>query len=284
MRCSLAVWSGPALALWAAASAHAQSYLSPNPPPDVIEARFRLEVDALYGTYDTRLRLDNTTLNTPGTSVSGEDDLGLDKSQFLGQVELTLLPGEHHFVRLGVLSMRRSGSHVLTRDVSWKNDTFFAGERVDSFLNLSLVGLTYGYMPFRTDRYDVAATFGLHIVDASGNVTQGTPVSFDSDSGVGALPLLGLEGHYDFTRRWSAEARFEFASASWASVFGADLKGLSAKVTDARLAVRYRPTQHLLFGLGYRRFKIEVDAPNSNPAGSVSLQLSAPLLFMQGSL
>src|SRR5690349_19557828 len=78
--------------------AFAQSYLSPNPPPYSVADRFRLEVDLFRGSYSTNLRLDNVTTNaigarvvTPGTQVSGEGDLGLASSQYLGQVELTLL-------------------------------------------------------------------------------------------------------------------------------------------------------------------------------------------------
>ena len=102
--------------------AQAQSYLSPKPPRHSFEDRFRIEVDILYGAYDTQIRLDEVMTNgnvARGTVVSGEEDLGLASSQVLGQVELTLLPGKHHMVRFNALSMRRDGRHVLTRNISW---------------------------------------------------------------------------------------------------------------------------------------------------------------------
>ncbi|MBC7982325.1 MAG: hypothetical protein H7Y02_00570, partial [Candidatus Obscuribacterales bacterium] len=107
----------------------APSYLSPNPPPNSIEDRFRLEVDLLRGSYDTQLRFD-PTIQTPGTTLSAEDDLGLDDSQLVLQLELTLLPGKHHLVRLHGLSMRRDGFKVLNRTVVFDTSTYNAGERV----------------------------------------------------------------------------------------------------------------------------------------------------------
>src|SRR5262245_54478348 len=152
MRCLLLL----ALTILTIGSASAQSYKSPDPEPYSIDDRFRLEVDLFAGSYDTKLRLDNAVTNpatgvitvTPGTEVSAENDFGLAGSQFLGQVELTLLPGQHHMVRLNGLSMRREGSAILKRTVQWDNSTYTVNQRVDSHLNLSMVGLTYGYLPF----------------------------------------------------------------------------------------------------------------------------------------
>src|SRR5262249_24002558 len=66
---------------------------APKPRPNVIEDRFRVEVNLLYAQPSTKLRVDESP-TLPGTEISAEDDLGLDDSQLLPQVELTLLPGE----------------------------------------------------------------------------------------------------------------------------------------------------------------------------------------------
>jgi hypothetical protein len=272
----------------------AQSYLSPNPKPYAIEDRFRLEVDVLYGTYDTQVRLDDTTnavdVNgelvgiVKGTTVSGEEDLGLAKSQVLGQVELTLLPGLHHLVRLNALSMRRSAQTVLTRNISWGNDDFQKGQRADSTLNYSMVGLSYGYLPLRTDRYELGVTFGIQFTTVNVNVEVPAVSIREAENGVAPLPLFGIEGRYEFTRRWSVDARYTYVSAAWAEAFGADLKSKEGTVADGRIAVRWRQNQHLVFGLGYRFFDLDISAPSSDPAGAVTMGMKGPLLFVQGSL
>jgi hypothetical protein len=283
----------------------AQSYLSPNPKPYAIEDRFRLEVDVLYGSYDTQMRLDDATgpgITTNldgtlkgiqrGTTVSGENDLGLAKSQILGQVELTLLPGQHHMVRLNALSMRRSAQVVLTRNINWGtnannangNDAFVAGDHIDSFLNYSMVGLAYGYLPLRTDRYELGATIGVQYTTVGMNIDAPAKGIRESENAAAPLPMLGIEGRYEFTRHWSVDVRWQYSSAVWAEAFGKDLKQKEGTVSDARVAVRWRQNAHLVFGLGYRSFGLEVLAPVTDPAGAVTLKMSGPLLFVQGSL
>ena len=204
----------------ATGAASAQSYLSPDPPPNSIEDRFRLEFDLFYGSYSTELRLDDVRFNpdgsiasiTPGTQVSGEDDFGLDESQLLAQVELTLLPGKHHMIRLNGLSMRREGSAILTRNIRWDESIYRVNERVDSYLNLSMVGLTYGYLPIRRDGLELGVSFGIQIASFSTNAEVRSRSIREEESAVGPVPLIGVEARYDFTPRWSIDGRVQYLS------------------------------------------------------------------------
>jgi hypothetical protein len=285
------IWSA-LFALLAAGTSSAQTYLSPDPPPNSISDRFRLEFDLFYGSYDTSIRLDNATTNpttgaitvTRGTEISGEEDLGLAGSQFLGQVELTLLPGKHHMVRLNGLSMRRDGTNFLTRAVQWDNSTYRVGERVDSHLNLTMVGLTYGYLPFRKDRFELGLSFGIQIAAVSANAEVRSRSLRSEESGVGPIPLLGVEARFDFTRRWSVDARVQYLSLGLIESAGVDLSGVDGTVTDYRVALRFRQNQHFVYGLGYRQFSVDVDATDNDPAGMVNIGLSGPVLFLQASL
>jgi len=253
----------------------ARDYLSPNPPPHAIEDRFRLEVDLVHSSYDTELRLDPSP-QTPGTLVSGEDDLGLDDSETVLQVELTLLPGDHHLVRLHGISMRRNASHVLTRDIVWDDELYRAGQRADSSLNISMIGLTYGWLPFRNDRYELGLTAGIQIADVEANVEVRSQTVREPEEGIAPIPMIGLEGRYDFSRRWSVDGRYQYLSVSQDDT--------DAKLTDARIAVRWRQNQHLIFGLGYRIFDLNIESADADTPGFVALKMKGPLLFMQGSL
>jgi hypothetical protein len=276
--------------------AQAQSYLSPKPAKFASDETFRLEVDVVYGGYDTLMRLDDTTAAvdldgdgvyapiTRGTTVSGEEDLGLASTQILGQMELTLLPGHHHMVRLNALSMRRSAQTVLTRNMSWGNDDFVRNDRVDSYLNFSMVGLSYGYLPLRTDRYELGLSFGIQFTSVSMNAQVPARSIREAESAVAPLPLFGIEGRYELTPRWSIDARWQFLSATWAESFGADLKGKEGTITDGRIAVRWRQNQHIIYGLGYRTFELDIQAPSSIPAGAVTMNMKGPLLFVQGAM
>jgi hypothetical protein len=274
----------------ALSTAQAQSYLSPDPPPHAIEDQFRLEVDAFRGSYDTHLRLDQlvnvggTDVLVPGTDVSGEEDFGLASNQTLGQVELTLLPAEHHIVRFSALSMRRSGRTLLRQRIAWENDTYLPGELVDSHLDFTMAGLTYGYMLFRKDRYELGLTFGIQISSVSANAEVRSRVIRESETGDAPIPMFGIEGRFDLTRRWSIDARYQRLSLNWVKALAINTRGVEATISDGRAAVRWRQNQHLLYGLGYRFFKLDAISPQTSPAGAVALNLTGPMLFVQASL
>jgi hypothetical protein len=248
---------------------------APKPPPRVAEERFRAEVLVLGAAYDTTLRLDES-LSVQGTEISVEDDFGLDESEILAQGELTLLPGDHHLVRLSGMSTRRSAQKVLDLVVEFEDETYLIGERVDSELNLTMVGLTYGYRFIATDRGEFTGTFGIQVAEVEANAVVRSRVIRDAESGVAPLPLAGLEGRFDFSSRWSAEARVQYLTA--------DIEEVDGSILDARFALAWRKNPNLLFGIGYRSFTIEVDSRDEGTPGFVDMRIDGPLLFMRASL
>jgi hypothetical protein len=248
---------------------------APKPKPNVIEDRFRAEVSMLSAGFETELRIDPST-TVQGTPISAEDDLALDDSQFLVLGELTLLPGDHHLIRLSGLSARRSAQTVLARRIVFEDDIYFVNERVDSELNLTLFGLTYGYRFLARERAELTATFGLQVADVEANAVVRSRVVRDSESGVAPLPLIGLEGRFDFTKRWSAEARIQYLTAN--------IEDVDGSIMDARAAVAWRANPHLVFGLGYRSFTIDIDSRNESTPGVVDMKIAGPTLFVRASL
>ena len=248
---------------------------APRPKPNVVEDRFRVEVLLLNAGFDTTVRIDES-LTLPGTTINAEDDLGLDDSKWLAQGEITLLPGEHHLLRLSGLSTHRSADKVIEREIVFDDETYLIGERVDSTLNLTMVGLTYGYRFLFGDRAELTPTFGVQIAEVEANAVVRNRVLREEESGVAPLPLLGLEGRFDITKRWSFEARVQYLTANIDEVDGS--------ILDARAAITWRLNPHLLFGLGYRTFTIEVDSQDVDDPGLVDMTTEGPLLFMRASL
>lgn len=267
-----------ALAAPLLASAQTSSELpdwAPKPPPRVSEDAFRAEVLVLQAGFDTQLRIDES-LTEQGTQISAEDDLGLDDSKILVQGELTLLPGEHHLVRLSGMTTRRSAEKDIETVIEFDDEVYQIGERVSSELNLTMFGLTYGYRFLVKERGELTGTFGIQIAEVEANAVVRDRVVRDSESGVAPVPFVGVEGRFDFSSRWSAEARVQYLTANVEDVDGS--------ITDARLALTWRKNPHLVFGLGYRSFTIEVDSRNEDTPGFVDLSIEGPLLFMRASL
>lgn len=248
---------------------------APKPPPRVAEDRFRVEVLVLGASHDTTLRIDES-LTAPGTAISAEEDLGLDDSQILPQAEITLLPGERHLVRLSGMSTRRSAQKLIERQIVFDDEVYQIGERVDSELNLTMVGLTYGYRFIVRDRGELTATFGVQVAEVEANAVVRSRVIRDAESGVAPLPLVGVEGRFDFSSRWSAEARLQYLTA--------EIEEVDGEILDARLALTWRMNPHFVLGLGYRSFAVEVDSRDEDTPGIVDMSMDGPLLFMRASL
>lgn len=248
---------------------------APKPRPNVVEDRMRLEVNLFGASPSTKLRVDES-LTQQGTEINAEDDLGLDDFQLLPQVEFTLLPGKHHLVRLSAFAMHRSADKRIEMPISFDNEDYLVNERVDSMLNMTLFGLTYGYRFVVHQRAEISATIGIQIADVEANAVVRNRVVRESESGVAPLPLIGVEGRFDFTPRWAVEARAQYLTVNVSDVDGS--------ILDARLALTWRLNPYLLMGLGYRTFQIDVDSRDEDTPGFVNLSVDGPLLFVRASM
>jgi hypothetical protein len=248
---------------------------APGPKPRVVEDRFRAEVNLIWAGLDTQLRVDPSN-TVRGTKIGAEDDLGLEATEFMAQAELTLLPGERHLIRLSALNTRRSAQTTILRQIRYDDQIYLAGERVDSEMNIAMFGLTYGYRFIASNRAELTATFGIQIASVETNAVVRSRVVRDAEDGVAPLPLVGVEGRYDFTDRWSAEGRLQY--------LGANIDDVDGSILDARIAATWRMNPYLVFGLGYRSFSLNIDSQNNSTPGLVDMKIAGPLLFARASL
>jgi hypothetical protein len=245
-----------------------------EPAPSVIEDRVRMEIGVFGANFDTTVRVDPSPQQV-GTTINAEDDLALASRKVLPDLELTLFAGDRHFFRLSGLNLRRNAQHVLDRTIVFDNNTYRLGERVDSNLDITMAGITYGYRFIRAKHLELDGTFGIQVGSVDVNATVPTTLR-QSDSASGPIPLLGLEGRYEISRRWALEAR-----AQYLRVIVSDVRGA---ILDARYAAMWRANPHLCFGLGYRIFRIDADSKTTSHPGVVDLKIAGPLLFTQASL
>lgn len=248
---------------------------APQPRPNVIEDRLRIEVNLFGASPQTQMRVDESP-TLPGTVIDAEKDLGLDDFQVLPQVEFTLLPGERHLVRLSAFAIHRSAEKNIEKEISFDNEDYFVGELVNSRLDLTMFGLTYGYRFLVRQRAELSATFGIQIAHVEANAVVRSRVVRESESGVAPLPLIGVEGRFDFTPRWAVEARAQYLTVNVSEVSGS--------ILDARLALTWRLNPYLALGLGYRTFQIDVDSKDDATPGFVDLSIDGPLLFVRASM
>jgi hypothetical protein len=204
------------------------------------------------------------------------EDLGLAETRVIPMPELTFLPGRHHLIRLSAMTIRRHADHTLNRTILFDNNAYFVNEKVESELNLSMLGITYGYRFIRAQRAELTGLFGIEISQIEANVVVRTRLNRAAESGVAPLPMAGLEGRFDISSRWSLEGRVQYLSAN--------ISDVSGTIHDWRLDTTWRMNPHFKIGLGYRDLDIDVDSKDAGTPGHFTYKQKGPELFMRASL
>src|SRR5271154_6278478 len=146
-----------ALALFATL-AHAEDYLSPT------EERVRLSLGVVRLSNDTNFQIDSSA-GLPGTPVHAEDQFGLDKNDFEAKIDLVVRAGERHRLRFDYFSLDRSGQTLVTEPIVFRDVVLQPGDPLQSDLSIRTFGITYEYSFLHSDKYEVAATFGVADTD-----------------------------------------------------------------------------------------------------------------------
>ena len=233
---------------------------------------FRLTAGVLSATADTELRLDADD-GTTGTLVSAEDDLGLaDRGEF-ADIEAEVRIRERHFVRFNYFRLDRSATTTITREIQFGNDTFEAGDEVESTLDLREFTATYAYRFLRKPRFELYGSFGLHLTEfvAEGRVrARGLR---EDEHEVAPLPALGLGAEVAFTNRIFMSVFVDYLQAN--------VDDFEGEILDARITALYRFTRNLSAGLGYFLLERKVDSFDPDDSGHFRLTDSGAELFLR---
>jgi hypothetical protein len=283
MRMSFTVWLllGPGLVLGLGPlSAHAEARQMPwdsAPPPHLVEDRLRIEVGVWNAGVNTFLREDQTA-SQPGSTLDAESDTGLADSSLMADIELTLLPGKRHVVRVNGFSSRRSGSAVLTRTVQFDGNNYLIGQTVKSTLNLDMLGLGYSWRLLKAPRYELDVGLDVQITSVEANVYVPQTTVREADDAIVPIPMLDIEGRWEVLPKWQLQARYRWLGGS-----GDDGKA-RGHIADWRLGVQWQFTQHLGLGLHYRSFNVSADSVSSSHPGALRLDYKGAELAFRASL
>lgn len=233
---------------------------------------FRLTAGLLSATADTELRLDADD-GTLGTPVSAEDDLGLAKRSESADVEAEVRIRERHFVRFNYFRLDRRATTTLTRQIQFGNDTFQAGDVVESTLDLHEFTATYAYRFVRAQRFELYGSFGIHLTELAVEGRVRARNLREEQHEVAPLPALGLGAEVAFTDHFFMSAFVDYLQANVSDVEG--------NILDARIAALWRFNRNLSAGLGYFLVEREVDSHDPDDSGHFKLTNGGAELFLR---
>ena len=244
--------------------------------PSPITDRFAVRAVYFRPSISTTARYDNDA-GTPGTTFSGEDTLGLQKSRNQGWIDLMFRMTARHRIEAQFYQLKRNGDMALDQTLNFGNHAFGPGDGpILSSMELRQLNVSYAYSVLRRERLELGVAFGIHLVQLDG--TLEAPATFKRERlGVaGPYPTLGGDLTWRFTRRFSANAAAHFFTYSSGGADGSSL----AWNAD----VQYRAHRNLAVGLGYASMHYRVDSTDPKVfLGYVKLNYQGPELFLRAS-
>lgn len=237
-----------------------------------ITDHFALSGSFFAGTATTDLHLDSSA-GVPGTVLSAERDLGLNSRLNQAQMELIFRLRQRHRLRVNYFKSDRNGDQALTRTISFGGQTFDDGDIVQSELNLTMLSFTYTYSVIRTERFEVGAGVGLHLLDAQARGMDETLDRNAQTSGSGPFPTFALDATWRISRRFAFTARGNYLSAT--------VNGVSGALGDYHTDLQYRWTPNLVLGLGYEALRAQLEVTRSNLPSGFDFRTQGPELFFR---
>jgi hypothetical protein len=232
---------------------------------------------ALRGTFfpaslSTDLQLDSPA-GVPGTLVNAERDLGLKSRLNQGRMELIFRLRERHRLRVDYFGSDRDSDQVLARDIVFGGQTFMTNDLVQSKLQYSMLGFTYTYSVIRTERFELGAGLGVHLLEADARGTDVTREQHAESSGVGAFPTPALDGTWAISQRFAWTARAQY--------LGATVHRINGSLGDYHTDLQYRWRPNFELGLGYEEIRAQLSFERNNSPAGFALSVKGPELYLR---
>ncbi|HEX5162334.1 MAG TPA: hypothetical protein VFV88_11465, partial [Steroidobacteraceae bacterium] len=259
-------------------------------PSDVLKPRgLRLASpvsDRFYvrGTYfnakvESLVRIDPTVIDTPGSLLSGEQDLGLDDQIDQARIEFDFRLGERNHVRVDYFKVDRFAQVVLAEPILFGDALFGTGVTFRTHLDWRTLGLTYTYSFFKSDRFEAGVGIGMHLLEGHlSGFAPGTN-SMQKQDNVGIVPTAAINAAYRISKRWAVTLRAQGYDGKEYSNEDGDWRG---EMYDYHFDVQYRWRKNFAVGLGYSSIENDLLVEGQG-GGQFNLKADGPELFFRAS-
>jgi hypothetical protein len=246
--------------------------------PSPITDRFYVRGTFFNPAITTTMRIDTQSpgpglMGTTGTTVSGEQDLGLDGRLPQGRIEIMFRLRERNRLRVDYFETNRRGDNVIGRQILFGDVTFLPGDRVTSSIDWRQFGLTYTYSVLRRDRFELGIGLGVYFLEAEARGAVEAKQLRQEVSGAGAFPTIPL----DFT--WRISSRFAFVARG--QYFHASVRDFEGSMGEYHGDFQYRWKPNFSLGAGYTVMKSSLDVNDTDFPGALRLNVRGPEAFFK---
>ena len=221
--------------------------------------KFSLELGGFFPSINSSVQLG---VKGSGVNIDPEDLLDLKTTTVVFRLDGSwrFTRNRRHRLDLSWYSFRRDGNTTIGQDITIGDIDIPAGTYVESFSNLDIYRLSYGYSFFQDDRIDLAALAGLYIMPIEFGINATGVVNKRVNENLTApLPVFGLRADFAITPEWFLR--------SGTQIFYLEINQFKGSIFAAQVGVEYKPWKHVGIGLGFDTFNLNVEAEGEDYPG-----------------
>lgn len=243
-------------------------------PPNLLARGVTLGLGTYVVNTDTKVRVDGETVGevVPGTEVDWEQTFGGgDVNRFRGDGQWRF--AERHKLRLMAFDWSRDSTRQIDEEIVWDGETFEVDATISGEREFSVYEAAYEYAFLRRERYEVAATIGIHwtsfevsLAEVGGGGSVGSEASTDAP-----LPVLGLRGTWNLGRSFWLDTTAQY--------FALSIDEFDGSLLNIRAALLWQPRTWFGLGLGYDYFGVDVEIDSDSFTGKADWAYDGPQVF-----
>jgi len=234
--------------------------------------KFNFRLEGSWINMSTEIRLDSETLGK-GTTLSFEDDLGLEKGQAIPTLAFEWQFARKH--RLGVRAQditRDSTAQALT-EIKWGDETIPIDANITLAFDTTQFYIDYTYFPWVKERWAVGFGFGLRVMDIFAELRWEEETIGEGGNdidGIAPLPYF----YFEYRRLFGDHWRF-MTGLGWLYV---EIDDISGGQWIGRATIEYLIGKRWSVGGGFNLSQISVDwAGLENSEGDPELMASVDI-------
>jgi hypothetical protein len=212
-----------------------------------------------------------------------ENFLGLSEDESVWRLDGYWRFAKKHRLGFGYYGLRRDATSVFSDSINIGGETWYAGAKVATELDMDFFALAYAYSFYQNERWEIAGTIGAYWVKVQTTIALAAALDngvdpplavsdrFESETVQAPLPLIGLSFDYYITPKWMATFKGGY--------FQLSLDEFSGKILNLGAKLEYQFTKMFGLGLGYDGFRLKVDADDAGDTAEIDYKYQGVQLY-----
>ena len=238
--------------------------------------RGTIVIGAFSSGISTDLRIDSKD-GSRGTTISLEDDLGLESTVYLPAIEASYILGQRHEISVAYVETSRDNVETLSEDIEWGDITFPVTLSVRVFYETKFANLAYTYWFYSSEKTALGVTGAFALFDLSSGLEAAVGVGPGLDLAADvktAAPTaqVGFSASHALSRRFVLGGVLTYITFS-------DIDGYSGDIGTFLAKVEHRTWNHFGFGLSWNYTSYDIDTESIDFLGNFGYTVNGFQLY-----